>query len=232
MVGRPRNPATWRAQIAVGAPACRHCGSRESHPDAILLPMAVTLGAPPARKRGPARSRQFGVVVSGALTGVHAGLVHFYLDELLRSCLEDRETMVVLEGGRSGADRAAQLWVRAHHHEVGHVQIAPDWRSYGRSAECIANQMLLDAVAPVAVLVFCRSMRRSYRARDLVARAEAASISYLIIGGMPPEVARFMPDPAPGATRHRQGVLFGGYGTPSAAWRRRMDRAACSLFRD
>lgn len=200
--------------------------------------MAVTLGAPPTPNRCQASSRRLGVIVSGASTGVRPQLVQFLLQSALEVCRQDHETLVVLETGRSGADRAAHEWVRRHHGEVEHVQIAPDWRRYGRAAEGIANQMLLDVMSPVCVLVFTTSLRSCYRARDLLARADAASVPYLITDGWPPistlpaAIVRFVPDPLPAPNDVRQGELFSGFGAPSVAWLRRMDRAACSLFRD
>lgn len=188
------------------------------------------------RRAGPhLGGRTSGVIVTGSLTGVPAGIVAIVLDDLLAECTSDGASMVVVEGGMSGADSGARRWAATHRGAVEHIQIAPDWRRYGDSAYRVANQLILDVARPALVLAFSQSIGTCYRARDLIARADAAAVPYVVLGsqgvsgsrdGSP---MRFLPDPPPGADG--QQVLFEGFGTPSDAWRRRAAREACSLLR-
>ncbi len=190
----------------------------------------------PDRRTGPhLGGRTLGVIVTGSLTGVPAGIVAIVLDDLLAECTSDGTRMVVVEGGMSGADAGARRWAASYRHAAGHIQIAPDWRRYGGSAYRVANQLMLDVVRPALVLAFSQSIGTCYRARDLIARAHAAAVPYVVLGsqgvsgsgdGSP---MRFLPDPPPRADG--QQVLFDGFGTPSDAWRRRSAREACSLLR-
>lgn len=200
-----------------------------SHPKARLVVVTSTLDRAPAGTGMSADEQRLGVVVTGSLTGVPAGIVGVFLDDLLADCSSDGIRMTIVEGGMPGADSGARRWASGHRHAVDHVQIAPDWRQYGGHAYRVANQLLLDAVRPALVLAFSQTIGSCYRARDLIARASAASVPFAILGSSADGPMRFLPDPPPDSDAQR--VLFEGFGLPSDAWRRRANRAAGTLFR-
>lgn len=102
------------------------------------------------------------VLVCGGRDWQDAQAVHRRLDEL--------QPEAVLQGGASGADKAARAWARKHgvHCETW----AADWKRKGKAAGPIRNQDMLDYGRPDLVLAFPGGRGTA----DIVRRARRAGV--------------------------------------------------------
>lgn len=72
------------------------------------------------------------------------------IDRVLRGYY--RRTLVVIEGGASGADTIAYVWAKTHN--VAYEHFPADWKKYGNAAGPIRNQQMLAEGKPDVVWAF------------------------------------------------------------------------------
>ena len=117
------------------------------------------------------------VLVCGSRTWTDKDLVFEVLDGLDRLCRED--FLTVIEGGASGADRLAALWVHERENP-GHECYPADWARHGRSAGPIRNQQMLEEGEPDLVVAFSEKPVTRGTA-DMILRATNAGIPTRIV---------------------------------------------------
>lgn len=83
-------------------------------------------------------------------------------------------TLVIIEGGATGADAIARAWWR--HYARGELYtVRADWKRHGKAAGPIRNQLMVEAYKPQLVLAFPGGRGTA----DMVRRAKAAGIQVL-----------------------------------------------------
>lgn len=90
------------------------------------------------------------------------------LDVMLRGARHD--TLVVIQGGGSGADRWAREWCAAR--RVPYDNYPADWAKHGRAAGPIRNQRMIDEGRPNLVLAFPGGRGTA----DMIQRAQASGV--------------------------------------------------------
>jgi len=94
---------------------------------------------------------------------------------LIRAALEDVKPSVVIHGGAQGADYLAGRAAIALGIKV--IVHFADWKTYGKAAGPIRNQLMLDQHPETARLVaFHDWLDNSKGTRDMVARAKARGL--------------------------------------------------------
>ena len=90
------------------------------------------------------------------------------LDELKREAPVD--TMIVIQGGATGADALARQWCNVA--RVEYINVPADWKKHGKAAGPLRNQKMIDKHEPDLVLAFPGGKGTA----DMVFRAENACI--------------------------------------------------------
>ena len=184
-------------------------------------------GGPPGGGGGKGRSRMK-LLVTGALScATYEERVNWMLDLYFKVFGEDGTSLVVIEGGLSGVDRLVREWSINHSPLVEHVQVAPDWKQFGREAVFVAHDVMFVTERPDVVLVFHDNLRSSPRVRDVLRHARNVDIpEHICASGLPIPYRVVDPLPRPA----EQEALFDGWGEPSKGWQRKWDDEVCSLF--
>ena len=83
----------------------------------------------------------------------------------------------VIQGGASGADSSAMTWALSE--GVPCIEYKADWKSYGRSAGPLRNQLMLSDGKPDLVIAFPGGSGTA----DMVKRAERAGVRVVSVPG-------------------------------------------------
>lgn len=92
------------------------------------------------------RGRKFGVDEQDGITE-EAYPMFDALEDLLD---EYGDSLVIIEGGASGADTLASVW--ATYRQVKHLCFPADWQRHGRAAGSIRNTQMIEEGKPDLVL--------------------------------------------------------------------------------
>lgn len=94
------------------------------------------------------------------------------LDSVMKkiNMLVPHDTLIVIQGGATGADALARQWCETNH--IAYDNYPADWRKYGNAAGPIRNQKMLDKGAPSLVVAFAGGKGTA----DMVQRARQAGI--------------------------------------------------------
>ncbi len=117
------------------------------------------------------------VLVCGGRDYCDSSTVWGRLDELRRSV--PLGTMMVIQGGATGADQIAREWCGAR--EVPYDNFAADWNAYGKAAGPMRNQRMLDQGRPDLVLAFPGGRGTA----DMMRRAKTAGVRVVEIESTP-----------------------------------------------
>jgi hypothetical protein len=113
------------------------------------------------------------VLVCGGRDYCETSTVWGELDTIKRSV--PHETMCVIQGGATGADRIAREWCISR--EVPFDNYSADWTKHGKAAGPIRNQRMIDHGKPDLVLAFPGGRGTA----DMVRRARSAGVKVLEI---------------------------------------------------
>jgi hypothetical protein len=87
----------------------------------------------------------------------------------------DHDTLIIIQGGASGADQLAREWCVARC--VPYINYPADWRTHGKKAGPIRNQQMLDDGKPDLVMAFPGGRGTA----DMVRRATDANIKVIML---------------------------------------------------
>lgn len=87
----------------------------------------------------------------------------------------DEPIDVLIEGGAQGADELARWWARDNGIEV--ETYVADWHGFGRRAELIRNQRMIDEGRPTLVVAFPGGAGTA----DMVRRAREANVKVVMV---------------------------------------------------
>jgi hypothetical protein len=109
------------------------------------------------------------VIVCGGRDYEDRWSVYSALDELLKA--EPLDTLMVIQGGASGADEFAREWCIKNRVEM--VNVPANWEVHGKAAGPVRNQKMVSKYRPELVLAFPGGRGTA----DMVRRAEDAGIA-------------------------------------------------------
>lgn len=116
------------------------------------------------------------VLICGGLGYSSRDRVARQLDAVRVSCPHD--TMIVIQGGASGADALAREWCLAQC--IPFINFPANWKRDGRAGGPIRNQRMLDQGKPDLVIAF----PGGFGTADMVERATKAGVRVLVIREM------------------------------------------------
>lgn len=101
----------------------------------------------------PKRTKEYRVLVCGGQSFNDSSAVFSVLDGALLRAKSKKETLVVIQGGATGADSLARVWC-ARHPEVKAITCPADMKAHGKAAGSIRNQAMLHMWNPHTVVAF------------------------------------------------------------------------------
>lgn len=108
------------------------------------------------------------ILVCGGRNYSERSTLFFELDKILKSIPHD--SLTIIEGGASGADKLAQDWCKVRFVPFDHFPA--DWDKHGKAAGPIRNQRMIDEGRPDLVVAFTGGKGTA----DMVSRAKASGI--------------------------------------------------------
>lgn len=97
------------------------------------------------------------------------------VDRILKMVHAKRPITILIEGGAAGADRLSRYW--AERNGISIKTYEADWKTHGKGAGPIRNQLMIDDAKPDGVLAFPGGRGTS----DMIKRARAAGLKVMLI---------------------------------------------------
>lgn len=115
------------------------------------------------------------ILVCGGRDYTNKKLVYKVLNIALEAAYDSDEEFMIIQGGAKGADFLAAQWAKDH--EIECIQVNADWKTYGKAAGSIRNQLMIDSCSPTLIIAFPGGTGTN----DMINKAKKAGIPTAIV---------------------------------------------------